>query len=160
MTQMTVQIGLRVLTFVGAASALLASLWLGQLRAQETPAREAVQAASLEAAFDVKRVRLVVFTMQGCGHCKNFKKELAAISSAYPDIRIEVVDYTPGKNDAKTRAAQARIGLAQVQGFPTTLVFVGCRSAAKLPGYRPAQDFLNYLGEEVAGFDKALAASM
>lgn len=160
MTQMTVQIGLRVLTFVGAASALLGSLWLGQLRAEPAAAGEVQTAGPLQAAFDVQRVKLVVFAMQGCGHCKNFKKELAAIHASYPDLRIEMVDYQPGKNDSKNRAAQARIGLAQVQGFPTTLVFVDGISAAKMPGYRPAQDFLFYVAEQVASFDKALAASM
>jgi thiol-disulfide isomerase/thioredoxin len=159
MTQITVQIGLRVLTFVGAASALLGSLWLGQLRAEPTAAREVV-APPLQASFDVSRVKLVVFAMQGCGHCKNFKKELASIHAAYPNLKIELVEYTPGQNDAKNRAAQARIGLAQVQGFPTTVVFVDGISTAKMPGYRPAADFLAYLAEQVAGYDKALAASM
>ncbi len=147
---------LRALTLLGSAGALLALLWVGQGQAAVQAGAGAQVGADLRAGadFDPSRVKLVVFLMSSCGHCKNFKKELAALAAAFPTLKIETVEYVPGATDAKNRAAQARMGLAQIQGFPTTLVFVDGASVGKVSGYRPAKDVVATLSAQVRAADQ------
>ncbi len=128
-------------------------LWVGRaeaaMPAQPGGSTQASADLAAGADFDPSRVKLVVFMMSSCGHCKNFKKELIALAAAFPTLVIETVEYVPGANDAKSRAAQARMSLAQIQGFPTTLVFVDGNSVGKLSGYRPAKDVVATLSAQV-----------
>lgn len=165
MGRMRIHLALRALTFIASAGALLGTLWLSQVKAEEgavspEKAKQIAEQVAEKATFDGSRVKLVVFAMTTCGHCKHFKKELATLAAAVPTMQIELVEYAPGQNDAKNRAAQARIGLAQVQGFPTTLVFIDGISTTKMPGYRPAVDVVSALSEQVLSYDRALQASM
>jgi thiol-disulfide isomerase/thioredoxin len=158
----TLHLALRAFTLMASASALLGTLWLSHARASEggEDPQAAIEQVASGVDFDTSRVKLVVFAMTSCGHCKHFKKELATLHTAVPELVIELVEYAPGANTAANRAAQQRANLAAIQGYPTTLVIIDGSSAGRMAGYRPAPDVVRVISQQVKDYDRALQASM
>ena len=124
---------LRLVLYVGIAACIYQLILLIQWKVAE-------QGLFVQEQFTGQGKEMVLFHMNGCGHCKNMMPEWNKFQSSYKKAGIKVSKVERAENPK----AMEKLG---IQGFPTIMLLQNGKKIKDYQGERTATAFKNFANQ-------------
>jgi thioredoxin-like negative regulator of GroEL len=89
--------------------------------------------------FNSAQKKVIFFSMNGCGHCQNFKPTWQQLMNKYSqDNSVELIEVSVDQNPEI-------VSKYKIRGFPTILMEIDGKPKQTYQGNRSAEDVTNFI---------------